>query len=656
MSPRFLSLWPRAQRFLFATLITAAWLRSTPPACAADAASPTPPVQGAALLKTDLMVVLAHPDDETMMAPLIARTALKEGKTVAIVYATRGEGGGNMVGTQAGPALGILREVELRDCLRGLGVRHVFFLDQNDFAYTESAGATLARWDHEKAVGGVVRLMRALRPEVILTIHPAPFPGQHGHHQTAGLIATEAFNAAADTRRFPAQLDAEGLSPWQPRKLYYSGSGPRSLSIPSDEPLPDGRTPGQVAGESLSNHRSQAFGNMANAPWLRRAQMVTRVKSIAFPKGAESERGLFDYLDRDLPPSPLIETVSLAETNSASAVRLEFIPRPAIQRFLDWTRVQKVDRAVATLKADLPVVVGDRSRLMLRLTNPTAEPLSGQVQIALPPHFGGAARASFSVAARGECQIPVDVQPPSNLEADVEIKSVLDLGSQKIEAVALLHPVPQARIPHVSQSPWQGGATASPGTSGTLLIPHTRTAQGKPDSAADCSATVQVAHDGKSLFVEVNVTDDVVVSNIEPNDIKGHWRSDSVELCIDPVGGAEDTFGSFKLGIFPFDTTGMVRAARDADARPGPVERTAPGVELASRKTPTGYRIRAVIPFGVAGIDRSKQPQIGFNVLVYDGDKKDAARGENINKSRIAWAPRSGVQGRPEDWGRLWLE
>jgi hypothetical protein len=47
---------------------------------------------------------------------------------------------------------------------------------------------------------------------------------------------------------------------------------------------------------------------------------------------------------------------------------------------------------------------------------------------------------------------------------------------------------------------------------------------------------------------------------------------------------------------------------------------------------------------------------MGLNVIIYDGDKADAAPGENINESRLAWAPRSGVQGRPEDWGRIDLE
>src|SRR5438105_11289188 len=55
-------------------------------------------------------------------------------------------------------------------------------------------------------------------------MNPAPTPGQHGHHQAAGVLATEAFDAAADPRRFPEQITREGLTTWQVRKLYYGGS------------------------------------------------------------------------------------------------------------------------------------------------------------------------------------------------------------------------------------------------------------------------------------------------------------------------------------------------------------------------------------------------------------------------------------------------
>jgi hypothetical protein len=180
--------------------------------------------------------------------------------------------------------------------------------------------------------------------------------------------------------------------------------------------------------------------------------------------------------------------------------------------------------------------------------------------------------------------------------------------------------------------------------------------QGKVANEADSSAQFRIGHDGKSLFVDIEVHDDHVVSNIAPNDIKGHWRSDSVEICIDPAGGAEDTMGCFKVGIFPFDSTGMVRALRDADANQGPIEDTAPSMKLISRRTPEGYRIQTVIPFREAGVRSARNRQIGFNLIIYDGDKPNAAPGENINKSRIAWSPRPGVQGRPEDWGRVELE
>jgi hypothetical protein len=69
-----------------------------------------PPKQGAALLKTDIMGVFAHPDDETGASATLAAYALGRGKVVANIYCTRGEGGGNSVGKQWGDSLGILRE------------------------------------------------------------------------------------------------------------------------------------------------------------------------------------------------------------------------------------------------------------------------------------------------------------------------------------------------------------------------------------------------------------------------------------------------------------------------------------------------------------------------------------------------------------------
>lgn len=110
------------------------------------------PKQGAALLKTDIMGIFAHPDDETGMAATLAYYALGRTSVVVNVYCTRGEGGGNMVGTQWGASLGVLRETELRECLATLGVRSCYFLDRLDWAYTESVAATLRKWDKKETL------------------------------------------------------------------------------------------------------------------------------------------------------------------------------------------------------------------------------------------------------------------------------------------------------------------------------------------------------------------------------------------------------------------------------------------------------------------------------------------------------------------------
>src|SRR5690606_8804598 len=92
-------------------------------------------------------------------------------------------------------------------------------------------------------------------------------------------------------------------------------------------------------------------------------------------------------------------------------------------------------------------------------------------------------------------------------------------------------------------------------------IAHTNLWEGSTTDAADLSANFSVAYDDDFLYVAVNVTDDTVVSNIAPNDVKGHWRSDSVEITIDPYGpgASEHTLTTFKTGIFPFDTEGNVQ-------------------------------------------------------------------------------------------------
>ena len=619
---------------------------------AAAESTPNPPKQGAALLKTDLLGVFAHPDDETGMAATIARYAHGQHAVVAHIYCTRGEGGGNMVGTQSGAALGILREAELRDCLNTLGVRYAFFLDQLDWAYTESAAATLAKWDRAFALEQLVRLIRSLRPEVLLTMNPAPNPGQHGHHQAAGILATEAFAAAADPNRYPLQLSRDGLTTWQTRKLFYSGAGGEHVStISVTEPLADGRTPAQIAAAALVNHRSQAFGNFANSPWLQRPQGFTLVKSFIAPRAASA-----DLLEGLPVPDEKLQPFPLGSDSPAPPLVLDFIPRLAVQNYRGWVKAQGIEHVAATFKTDLPLVVGEPNPVTLRFQSNLSAAVDGALNLKVPEGWQVEPRlSSIHVGANDSATARFNVTPSTNRLADGELTAVFETANGKTSASAIVHPVPRLLVKRSPTAPMFDGSDAGWANADWTAIDQTRLVQGKVLDETDSSARFRMTHDGRTLFVDVQVKDDRIVSNIAPNDIKGHWRSDSIEICLDPQAGAEHTMGCYKLGIFPFDSTGIVRAARDADANQGPMEETAPATRLVSTRTRDGYRIQAAIPFAEIGLKAGAR-RLGFNLIVYDGDKADAAPGENINKSRLAWSPRPGVMGRPEDWGRIDLE
>jgi LmbE family N-acetylglucosaminyl deacetylase len=74
-------------------------------------AAPGPPAKP---LKLNVLFIGAHPDDEAFTIPAFGQWAEDHGLTTGVVTITRGEGGGNAVGPEEGPALGILREGEER--------------------------------------------------------------------------------------------------------------------------------------------------------------------------------------------------------------------------------------------------------------------------------------------------------------------------------------------------------------------------------------------------------------------------------------------------------------------------------------------------------------------------------------------------------------
>ncbi len=160
-----------------------------------------------------VMCVAAHPDDEDGSTLTILRR--KFGFNTVTLFSTYGEGGQNVIGQEVGEALGVIRAHETLAASEVQG-SEPHFLGLNDFGFSKSAEETFRLWGHNEALRRMVLKIRELRPDVIITNHNPT--GGHGHHQATGRLLEEAFDAAADPKRFPEQL--QKLTVWQPQRLF----------------------------------------------------------------------------------------------------------------------------------------------------------------------------------------------------------------------------------------------------------------------------------------------------------------------------------------------------------------------------------------------------------------------------------------------------
>ena len=100
--------------------------------------------------KADILVVVAHPDDETMVSAYLAREIYDNHKKVVVVYGTRGEGSNNMVGPEQSIAMRDIREIEGRSAVATLGITNVWFLSGSDNP-NQNVLTSLERWGDGRA-------------------------------------------------------------------------------------------------------------------------------------------------------------------------------------------------------------------------------------------------------------------------------------------------------------------------------------------------------------------------------------------------------------------------------------------------------------------------------------------------------------------------
>ncbi len=263
-----------------------------------------------------VMCVAAHPDDEDGTTLTVLRR--KYGVHTVSLFSTFGEGGQNAVGPELYEALGIIRTEETRAAAAIQG-SEPYFLGLKDFGFSKSSAEAFKFWGHEEALKRMVLKIRELRPDAVITHHDTT--SGHGHHQATGQLILEAFDAAADPKRFPEQLAQ--FQPWQIKRLFvrsFAGGGgqqpgsqgrtEKSFAIdPNEVDAVRGASFAEQALSALQQHASQG-------PWPRTvAEMIKarRINSDQLP--------LIRYTlvreAKGAPPLPLDATTPIAGLEDA---------------------------------------------------------------------------------------------------------------------------------------------------------------------------------------------------------------------------------------------------------------------------------------------------------------------------------------------------
>jgi LmbE family N-acetylglucosaminyl deacetylase len=310
----------------------------------------------------------AHPDDED--SAFLARMARGDHARAAYLSLNRGEGGQNIIGTELFDALGVIRSEELLQARRLDGAEQ-FFTRSFDYGFSKTRAEAAAKWDEQTLLGDMVRVIRTFRPLVIYSRFSGTPQDGHGQHQMAGYLTPIAFSAAADPARFPEQL-AEGLRPWQARKLYrgapFRADDKNRPTTEIQTGLVDaalGRSYAAIAAEGRSQHKSQEMGGIE--PLGPSASGLIRLSPPPAAAGAALERSVFDGIDVTIPA--LAELTGLP----AGSLRAELTTIDAAARAaLTTYQPLQPDRIVPTLAAGLTATRGARQALRSLAAPPDA--------------------------------------------------------------------------------------------------------------------------------------------------------------------------------------------------------------------------------------------------------------------------------------------
>lgn len=245
------------------------------------------------------LYIAAHPDDEN--TAVLAWLSKEKKVRTGYLSLTRGGGGQNLIGSEKGPLMSVLRTYELLEARRIDGAEQ-FFTRAVDFGYSKTAEESINIWGKENILADMVFIIRKFKPDVLLTRFSTRRSGSgHGHHSASAILAVEAFHAAGNPAMFPEQL--KYVSVWSPKRIFWNDWRPywrpKDITPEEKEKLVQvdvgtynallGKSYYEIASSSRSMHKSQGFGALP-----RRGQWLDYFNLLA---GAPAKKDLFDGID-----------------------------------------------------------------------------------------------------------------------------------------------------------------------------------------------------------------------------------------------------------------------------------------------------------------------------------------------------------------------
>lgn len=375
-----------------------------------------------------VLYLAAHPDDENTR--IISWLENDQHVRTAYLSLTRGSGGQNLIGTELGAQLGVLRTQELMQA-RAIDGGEQYFSRAVDFGYSKTADETLEFWDKDKILSDVVWVVRKFRPDVIITRFPADGRGGHGHHTASALLALEAFELAGDENAYRQQLEL--VKPWQPKRIFWNHSTWWNQNLDSIAAAnPDytvvevgkytpvlGLSTNELASFSRTQHKSQGFGVSVDRGSVK--------EYLQLLKGDKLENGIFDGIDMGWARYGWPEGDKLLQTilenydldDPAASI-------PALMKFWERSQLLAQDEVREELNQQLQDLVAQMLGLHVELTASKEYLTQGEeVQLNLRAIKRAAPGLELSNIRLNAVDFPIKKDMPTNEEVNHEVKATV---------------------------------------------------------------------------------------------------------------------------------------------------------------------------------------------------------------------------------------